>query len=94
MASDKKIQISSTFDIESESLHEVIKDRETGKTKTVDIQEPLKKTISSTVTSNPVKFEAKGTEEPKVKEGESESESESVEVNPATVGYDTSQLVE
>jgi hypothetical protein len=88
MASNKKIQISSTLDIQSESLHEVIKDHETGKTKVIDIQEPHKKTITSTITSNPVKYEAKGSEEPKVKEGEA------VQLNPATVGYDTSQLVE
>ena len=88
MASNKKIQITSTFDIQSESLHEVIKDHETGKAKVIDRQEPHKKTVTSTITSNPVKYEAKGTEEPKVTEGEK------IKVNPATVGYDTSQLVD
>ena len=86
MASNKKIQISSSFDIRSESLHEVITDRNTGKSKVVDIQEPHKKTENITVTTNPVKYEAKGAEEPKVTEGKA------VEVNPATIGYDTSQL--
>ena len=78
------LKITSNFDIESESLHQVTKDRETGETKVTDIQEPHRQTISSTITSNPVKYEAKGTEEPKVTEGEE------VKVNPATIGYDTS----
>lgn len=86
MATNKKIGISSSFEIDSESLHEVIKDHNTGEAKVIDVQEPHKKTINTTITSNPVKYEAKGTEEPKVTEGQA------VEVNPATVGYDTSQL--
>lgn len=85
---NKKIQISSTFDIQSQSLHEVLKDHTTGKAKVVDSQEPHRKTVTSIITSNPVKYEAKGTEEPKVTEGQK------VDVNPATVGYDTSQLVD
>ena len=88
MAQNKKIQISSTFDIQSESLHEVIKDNNTGKTKVTDIQEPHSRTETKTITSNPVKYEAKGTAEPKVTEGEE------VKINPATVGYDTSQLID
>ena len=86
MATDKKIGISSTLEIESGSLHEVIKDHNTGKARVVDVQEPHKKTASTTITTNPVQYEAKGTEEPHVTEGQA------VEVNPATVGYDTSQL--
>ena len=86
MATNKKIGISSSFDIQSESLHEVIQDHHTGKAKVVDVQEPHKKTATTTITTNPVKYEAKGTEEPKVTAGQA------VEVNPATVGYDTSQL--
>lgn len=83
---NKKIQISSTFDIQSESLHEVIKDHNTGEAKVVDIQEPHKRTETATITTNPVKYEAKGIEEPKVTEGKE------VKLNPATIGYDTSQL--
>ena len=86
MAADKKIQISSSFEIESESLHEVTKDHNTGKAKFVDVEEPHKKTVHSTITTNPVKYETKGTEEPQVTEGQA------VHVNSATVGYDTSQL--
>ena len=86
MSDKKRIQISSTFDIQSESLHEVIKDHNTGKTKVVDIQEPHRKTSTATITTNPVKYGAKGTEEPRVTEGKE------VKFHPATVGYDTSQL--
>ena len=86
MASNKKIQISSSLDIESESLHEVIQDHSTGKAKVVDVQEPHKSTKTTTITSNPIKYEAKGAEEPQVTEGKA------VELNPATIGYDTSQL--
>ena len=86
MASNKKIQISSSLEVESESLHEVIQDHNTGKAKVIDVQEPHKKTATTTITTNPVKYKAKGIEEPQVTEGQA------VEVNPATVGYDTSQL--
>jgi hypothetical protein len=88
MAGNKKIQISSTLDIQSESLHKVVTDHNTGKAKVVDIQEPHRFSTTTTITSNPVKYEAKGTEKPKVTEGRE------VQVNPATVGYDTSQLVD
>jgi hypothetical protein len=83
---NRKIQISSSFDIQSESLHEVVKDNNTGQTKVTDIQEPHKRTEKTTITTNPVKYETKGTEEPQVTEGKA------VHLNPATVGYDTSQL--
>lgn len=86
MADNNKIQITSSLDIQAESLHEIIKDHNTGKAKVVDKEEPHEQSIKKTITTNPVKYEAKGVEEPKVKEGEA------VEVNPATVGYDTSQL--
>ena len=88
MAGNIKIQISSTFDIQSESLRQVTKDHNTGEAKVVDIQEPHRKTTTATITSNPVKYEAKGTEGPKVTEGQE------LKFNPATVGYDTSQLVD
>ena len=86
MASNKKIQISSSFDVQAESLHEVISDHNKGKSKVVDVEQPHKRTENVTVTSNPVKYEKKGIEEPQVTEGQE------VKVNPATVGYDTSQL--
>lgn len=86
MADNKKIQITSALDIQAESLHEVIKDHNTGEAKVIDKQEPHEKSISTTITTNPVKYEAKGIEEPKVTEGEA------VEVNLALGGYDTSQL--
>jgi hypothetical protein len=82
----KKIQISSSFNIESESLHQTVRNNHTGETKVADIQEPYKRTEKTTITTNPVKYETNGTEEPRVTEGEV------VEINPATVGYDTSQL--
>lgn len=83
---NKRIQISSSFHTQSEFLHEVIHDRNTDKAKIVDIQEPHKKTESVTITSNPITYEKKGIEEPKVTKGEE------VKINPAIVGYDTSQL--
>lgn len=86
MTENKKIQISSSFDIQAESLHEVIQDHSTGETKVIDKEEPHKQTITTTITTNPVKYEAKGIEEPKVTEGKA------VQVDPATIGYDTSQL--
>ena len=86
MAPNKKIQISSTVEVASESLHEVIQDHNTGKAKVVDVAEPHKTTTTTTIASNPVKYEAKGIEEPHVTEGQA------VNVNPATVGYDISQL--
>lgn len=86
MTGNKKIQISSSFDIQAESLHEVIQDHNTGKAKVTDVQEPHKTTKNVTITTNPVKYEKKGIEELQVTEGQA------VDVNPATIGYDTSQL--
>ena len=86
MADNNKIQITSSLDIQAESLHEVIKDHNTGEAKVIDKEEPHEQSIRKTITTNPVKYEAKGVKEPKVKEGAA------VEVNPATIGYDTSQL--
>lgn len=86
MPSDKKIQFTSKLDIDSEYLHEEIKDNSTGEVKVTDKQVPHQSTLKTTVTSNPVKYEAKGIEEPHVTEGEA------VDINPATVGCDTSQL--
>ena len=81
-----KIQFTSKLDIENEYLHEKITDRSTGQVKVTDKVTPHQSTLKTTIASNPVKYEAKGVEEPQVTEGEA------VELNPATIGCDTSQL--
>lgn len=83
---NKKIQITSKLDVESECLHEKVVDHDTGQVKITDKHEPHYSSLKTTVASNPVKYEAKGVEEPHVTEGEA------VDLNPATVGCDTSQL--
>jgi hypothetical protein len=50
------------------------------------VTDPHSSTSKTTIASNNIKYEAKGVDEPKVTEGEA------VDVNPATVGCDTSQL--
>lgn len=84
--SDSKIQFTSKLDVQNEYLHEKVTDHDTGEVKVTDVCDPHSTTLKTTVTSNPVKYEAKGTEEPHVTEGEA------VDLNPATVGCDTSQL--
>lgn len=84
--SDKKIQITSKLNIDNEYLHEKITDNSTGEVRVTDKHEPHHSSLKATVTTNPVKYEAKGVEEPHVTEGEA------IDINPATVGYDTSQL--
>lgn len=86
MTPNKKIQITSKVDISSENLYEKVTDNTTGETKVTNKQEPHETSKTKTVTTNPVKYEAKGTEEPHVTEGKA------VDINPATIGYDTSQL--
>lgn len=86
MGSEKKIKISSSFNVDAESLHQKITDHDTGKVKVIDKQEPHHFSQSTTITSNPVKYETKGTEPPKVTEGDS------VELDPANVDDDASQL--
>lgn len=87
MPSDNsKIQFTSKLDIQNEYLHEKVTDRSTGEVKVTDVCEPHSKTCKTTIASNDAKYEAKGTQAPHVTEGEV------VEVNPATVGCDTSQL--
>jgi len=81
-----KIQFTSKLDIQNEYLHEKVTDHSTGQVKVTDKVAPHQSTLKTTVASNPVKYEAKGVEEPQVTEGEA------VELNPATVGCDTSQL--
>lgn len=81
-----KIQITSKLDVDHKYLHEKITDNSTGEVKVTDTKEPHSSTCKTTVATNPVKYEAKGVEEPHVTEGDA------VDVNPATVGCDTSQL--
>jgi hypothetical protein len=81
-----KIQFTSKLDIQNEYLHERVKDPSTGQVKVTEKVAPHQSTVKTTLTSNPVKYEVKGVEEPKVTEGEA------VELDPATVGCDTSQL--
>jgi hypothetical protein len=84
--SSSKIQFSSNLDVQNEYLHEKVTDRSTGKVKVTDVHDPHSSTSKTTIASNNIKYEAKGADEPKVTEGEA------VDVNPATVGCDTSQL--
>lgn len=86
MSSDKSIHIASSLDIQAESLHEKIIDHSAGKSKIVDKETPHESSSNYTVTTNPVKYEKRGTDEAKVTEGKA------VDLDPATVGYDTSQL--
>jgi hypothetical protein len=83
---NSKIQFSSNLEVQNEYLHEKVTDRSTGEVKVTDVHDPHSSTSKTTIASNNVKFEAKGVDEPKVTEGEA------VDVNPATVGCDTSQL--
>ena len=86
MSSSKKIQFSSKLDVDSEHLHEKIVDNSTGEVKEINKQEPHSSTSTTTITSNPIKYEAKGISEPHVTEGKA------VNVNPALDEFDTSQL--
>jgi len=86
-SSGKKIQISSSFDVDSESLHEKATDHNTGETKVTDKEEPHHTSRSTTITSNPVRYETKGIDDTKVTEGEA------IAVRDlADEGYDTSAL--
>jgi hypothetical protein len=86
MSSHKQIQISSKLDIDSEVLHEKTVDNDTGETKETYRQEPHSSTTTTTVTTNPVQYEAKGIDELHVTQGKA------FDVNPALSEYDTSQL--
>lgn len=87
MPSDSsKIQFTSNLVIQNEYLHEKVTDNSTGEVKVTDVRESHSATCKTTIASNNAEYEAKGTEAPHVTEGEA------VEVNPATVGCDTSQL--
>ncbi|GAB7364828.1 hypothetical protein MBLNU230_g5622t1 [Neophaeotheca triangularis] len=86
MSSNKPIHISSKLDIEAESLHETIRNPATGETKHIDTDKPHETTISETLTTNPVKYETKGTSGPRVTEGKT------IQEVSETTGDDTSQL--
>jgi hypothetical protein len=83
---NSKIQYTSKLEIENEYLHEKVKDPSTGQVKVTEKVAPHQSTATTTLASNPVKYEVKGVEEPKAAEGEA------VELDPAAVGCDTSQL--
>jgi hypothetical protein len=85
---NSKIQFTSKLDIQNEYLHERLKDPSTGEVKVTEKVAPHQSTSKTTVASNPVKYEVKGVEEPKVTEGEAET----VELDSAAVGCDTSHL--
>ncbi|KAH9842075.1 ribose 5-phosphate isomerase B [Teratosphaeria destructans] len=85
------IQITSSVDIDNETLHEKIVDHTTGKVKTVDKQDPHSTSRTTTVASNPVKYETKGTEPPKLTSGHA-LQSTSTQRDPAAEGLDTSAL--
>ena len=84
MASDKPIHISSSLDIQSESLHEKIKDPSTAEVRTIDKEQPHQSTTTHTLATNNVKYTANGTESPKVTEGKA--------INNPSTDLDTSQL--
>jgi predicted double-glycine peptidase len=87
MSPSSKIEITSNLEVQNEYLHETLTDPSTGEVKFTDVQdEQVPRNKSTTIASNPVKYEAKGVDEPRVTEGEA------VDLNPATVGCDTSQL--
>lgn len=88
MTSSKKIKFSSSFDIKSESFREKVVNHDTGTTRVVDNQNPIHSTRQFTLTTNPVKWESKDSNKPKQTSGYS------IQVNPHTVGYDTSQLTD
>ncbi|RMY62031.1 hypothetical protein D0865_00658 [Hortaea werneckii] len=60
--SERKVQISSSFDIDSKSFHEKVVDHKNGGTKRIDEEQPHQHQQSTTVTSNPVKYENNGTD--------------------------------
>ncbi|KAI7031111.1 hypothetical protein KC352_g47485, partial [Hortaea werneckii] len=61
--SERKVQISSSFDIDSKSFHEKVVDHKNGGTKRIDEEQPHQHHQSTTVTSNPVAYENNGTDE-------------------------------
>lgn len=85
-SSNKKIQISSHFEIDSKSLHKKSINHKTGETKQVDEETPHQYQATTTVTSNPVTYESKGIRHPHVTSGHIFEESD------VTHGCNTSQL--
>ncbi|KAJ9630583.1 hypothetical protein H2203_001106 [Taxawa tesnikishii (nom. ined.)] len=87
-APKKKIQITSNTSIDAERLHEEVHYNDTGKTKVIDRNEPHITTISKTITGNPGRITTTGEEHTHPKTQNSSNPAE----DPATVGFDTSQL--
>ncbi|KAI7086431.1 hypothetical protein KC356_g5029 [Hortaea werneckii] len=84
--SERKVQISSSFDIDSKSFHERVVDHKNGGTKRIDEEQPHQHHQSTTVTSNAVTYENNGTDKLHISEGEV------IQQSKATEGFDTSQL--
>lgn len=82
----KKATFSSSFGIDSESSYEKTTNHNTGKVKEVSKQEPHHSSRSTTVTTDGSKWETKDTSTPENRHRYT------VKENPATIGYDTSQL--
>lgn len=85
----KRVQISTNFTTDAESLHEEIHFKDTGGSKIIDRSDPHSTSFSTTITSNPVTIETDGVEN-KTKSGSANTTT--IDQNPRTVGYDTSQL--
>ena len=90
MAPNKKIQITSKLDISSQHICQRVTDTSTGETKVIDKQEPHTFSKKTTITTNPVKHEVKGIEEPRVTDGRTLTINETN--TPSTANYDTTQL--
>jgi hypothetical protein len=88
----KKIQIRSSFNINSENLYQKTVDHNSGEVKEVNKQEPHQFSKTTTITSNPAKYEAEGTEPTKTTTEGQTAEDSSSQNDPAAQGYDTSQL--
>ncbi|THY10508.1 ribose 5-phosphate isomerase B, partial [Aureobasidium pullulans] len=91
--SKKRLQISSSFTSDAEHLHEEIHDKKTGETKTITHDTPHESTHTTTYTTNPYTVETNGAEQ-KTKQGDSITLDTEPSHCPATVGYDTSQLLQ
>lgn len=93
-STSRRIKLSATTEIDSERFSQKIVNHNTGKTKISNRPEPRKWTHSGTIISEPsepVKLEDK-TEQKGDKAKEVKSPANDPYTNPATVGYDTSQL--
>lgn len=91
MESGKRIKISSTSSIKSDSFFQKITDHNTGKSKTIDKPQPHQFNNSANITGNPSepeKFQGKieKTSGPQIKQSKATNTVEQIE------GLDTSQL--